>query len=379
MERAGHVITLVGHPFAPIGRGEDLRATYRALKAVGLGPRVVDVYGGQPPDPSLEREIGPDLTDTSGGGIDVFVINGDEIAPVLNHLGPRRRPADRSIAFVAWELPIYPAPWASQLASFDDVWVHSAFVRDAVGGATNRLPQVILGATGVSVRPFLGRRYFGLPESSFVFLVAFDLRSFVERKNPLAAVKAFVRLCQTRPTLDTTLVVKVSGATDRPAAATAFREALAQQTPDAGLCRVILLERELTDTETKNLVRCSDAFLSLHRSEGFGRFLAEAMLLGKPVIATNYSGNVDFMTPEVACLVGYHLIPVAPDAYPFWEGQVWADPDTEEAAHWMRKITDDSRWRRALGDRASRHVRQTLSHRAIGLRLADWLGASPEH
>ena len=137
MEKA-RCITLVGHPFAPIGRGEDLRTTYRALKAAGLGPRVLDVYGGQARDPALEREIAPDLTDTSGGGIDVFVVNGDEIAPVLDHLGSRRTLTDRSIAFVAWELSIYPAAWANQLARFDDVWVHSAFVRDAVVGATNR-------------------------------------------------------------------------------------------------------------------------------------------------------------------------------------------------------------------------------------------------
>ena len=280
---------------------------------------------------------------------------------------------------MAWELAIYPAVWAQQLAAFDDVWVHSAFVRDAVVRATNRPAQVILGAAGVSVRPFLGRGHFRLPERSFVFLFGFDLRSFVERKNPMGAVEAFARLCRSRPTLDTTLVVKVSGAADRPVAAAAFRDALAEWTSDLGLRRVMLIEEQLTDGETKNLVRCSDAFISLHRSEGFGRFLAEAMLLGKPVIATNYSGNVDFMSADVACLVGYDLIPVKKDAYPFWEGQVWADPDIEEAAHWMRRITDDASWRRALGDRASRHVRQILSHRAIGLRLADLLrGADPE-
>jgi glycosyltransferase involved in cell wall biosynthesis len=251
--------------------------------------------------------------------------------------------------------------------------VPSAFVRNAVASATRRQAQVMPGAAGLSFRPFLGRRHFGLPESSFVFLVTFDLRSSVERYNPMAAVEAFVRLCQSRPSLDTALVVKMSGATDRPAAAVAFREALAPRTSAAGLRRVILLERELTGNETKNLVRCSDAVVSLHRSEGSGRWLADAMLLGKPVVATNYSGNVDFMTPDVACLVGYDLIPVQPEAHPFWQGQVWADPDVEEAAHWMRKITDDSRWRRVLGDRASRHVRKTLSHRAIGLRLADQL------
>lgn len=368
-------VTLVGHPFAPIGRGEDLRATYRALKAAGLAPRVVDVWGGrgQRRDPALEREIAPDLTDTTGNGTEVFVINGDEIAPVLTHLGARRTAADRSIVFVAWELSIYPAEWASQLARFTDVWVHSAFVRDAVVRATNRPAQVILGATGVLIRPFVGRRHFGLPEGALVFLTAFDLRSFVERKNPLAAVEAFARFCRSRPALDAALIVKLSGAMDRPGPAFAFREALAQQTLDLGLGRVILLEGELTDSETKNLVRCSDAFISLHRSEGFGRFLAEAMLLGKPVIATNYSGNVDFMRPELACLVSYALIPVQPDAYPFWEGQVWADPNIEEAAQWMHRIADDVPWRRALGDRASRHVRRTLSHRAIGLRLADYL------
>jgi glycosyltransferase involved in cell wall biosynthesis len=132
--------------------------------------------------------------------------------------------------------------------------------------------------------------------------------------------------------------------------------------------RLIVIDDLFTDNEIKNLVRCCDSFVSLHRSEGFGRGMAEAMLLGKPVVATGYSGNLDFMNERNSCLVRYHLVDVPEGAYPQAQGQVWAEPDIDHAVFHMLKLVDDRDCGRALGEIASRHIRTHFSNRAIGLK-----------
>jgi glycosyltransferase involved in cell wall biosynthesis len=366
-------VTLFGHPFAPIGRGEDLRATYRAFKAVGLSPRIVNVYGYQGDDSDLEAELGPAVQPASAGGLDVYCINGDEIEPAMTALGARRGQCRRAVIFPAWELPSYPAAWAALLERFDEVWVHSAFARDAIAPAVNRPVRILPGGAGVRLDSFLGRRHFGIPESAYAFLFAFDLRSYYQRKNPRAVIDAYAQVARLRPTRDLVLVMKMGGVDQHPEAAELFREDLRTRAGALGLNRVVVIERSLTDTETKNLVHCCDCFVSLHRSEGLGRFLAEAMYLGKPVIATDWSGNTDFMNADVACPVGYRLVPVREGEYPFWNDQTWADPDVDEAAAWMVKLADQPGWGRRLGERASRHIRSRFSYRAIGIQYLDRL------
>jgi glycosyltransferase involved in cell wall biosynthesis len=114
----------------------------------------------------------------------------------------------------------------------------------------------------------------------------------------------------------------------------------------------------MEDNDIKNLIRCWDCFVSLHRSEGFGRGLSEAMYLGKPVIATAYSGNMDFMTLENSLPVNYQLVNVPNGAYPFGEGQVWAEPDLEDAVNHMLRLIDDSSLGRGMGQRASLTIRR---------------------
>jgi glycosyltransferase involved in cell wall biosynthesis len=368
-------VSLIGHPFAAIGRGEDLRCAYRALTAVGIRPHVVNVHEGGDPDSDLEGEFRPDICPGSAGGVDIFCINGDEVDPVLAHLGSRRTPSRYAVVIPQWELSTFPEPWARELERFDEVWAPSAFIRDAIAPVVTRPVTLIPGSTGIKLGRFLGRRHFGISESAYAFLFAFDLRSYQQRKNPLAVVDAFAEVMRARPSRDLVLVVKVAGTVARPDAAQALRQRLRDRTANLGLGRALIIERDLTDAETKNLVRCCDCFVSLHRSEGFGRFLAEAMLLGKPVIATGYSGNMEFMTPEVSCLVNYRLVPVGEAEYPFWTGQVWADPDVNEPVDWMTRLVDDPAWGRRLGERASRHIRSRFSYRAIGLRYLDRLRA----
>jgi glycosyltransferase involved in cell wall biosynthesis len=116
----------------------------------------------------------------------------------------------------------------------------------------------------------------------------------------------------------------------------------------------------------KNLLRCSDCFISLHRSEGFGLGLSEAMSLGKPTIATRYGGNVDFMNESNSCLVDYKLEPVGDNCYPHWQGQYWAEADVDQAFCYMLELLRDRHKRKRIGDNAKIQTRKQLSYASIG-------------
>src|SRR5262249_43223973 len=155
-------------------------------------------------------------------------------------------PAHFSIVVPFWELSRYPAIWARQLERFDEIWVASAFIRDAIAPDLNRPVTVIPSSTGFRPGPSAGRRYFSIPESAYAFLFGFDLRSYHERKNPLAVVDAFAEVVRARPARDMVLVVKMSGADSRPATAEEIRGRLAERTANLGLGRVSIIERDLT-------------------------------------------------------------------------------------------------------------------------------------
>ncbi|MFM6204436.1 glycosyltransferase, partial [Planktothrix sp.] len=130
--------------------------------------------------------------------------------------------------------------------------------------------------------------------------------------------------------------------------------------------RLIIIDKTLSDNEMKNLLRCSDCFISLHRSEGFGLGLSEAMSLGKPTIATRYGGNVDFMNESNSCLVDYKLEPVGDNCYPHWQGQYWAEADVDQAFCYMLELLRDRHKRKIIGDNAKLQMRKQLSYASIG-------------
>lgn len=352
---------LVGHPFAPIGRGEDVRCTYRALRSVAVRPGLLDIFAACQPHPDDAREFSPALVD-GPGRINVMHLNGDEIGNATTRLGGLPQDAF-NIVYPAWELARYPLEWARALDRFDEIWAPSTFIRDALKGVVERPVLDMPLASEVMLTSLLNRRVFNIPESAYAFLFFFDFRSYRTRKNPDAVVAAFRRLREARPYADTCLVIKVSGAHHATDDLRALKDAVA----DLGK-RALIIDRKMSDNEVKNLVRCCDCFVSLHRAEGFGRGLAEAMYLSKPVIATAYSGNMDFMDRGSAMLVDYELVPVGAGEYPYPEGQVWANADVEQAAAHMAALVDDPEAGRRLGHRASLKVRDLIGYRAAGLR-----------
>jgi len=372
--RSTQTPVLVGHPFAPIGMGEHIRCSFRAFRAAGITLPLHDIYSlhGRP-EPDLAKEFGSNLTHRLSTGINLFHINGDEVEQTLGHIGNELQSGAYNIIYPTWELSIYPSEWTEQLARFDEIWAPSKFVFDSISKAVSKLVFHMPLATEVRINSFLGRRHFGLPESAYLFLFYFDFRSWVDRKNPFAALEAFERVYAARPGENIRFIIKLNRSGESSLQEEGFPRFMKAIEQSKHADSVIILDKILTDNEMKNLVRCCDCFVSLHRSEGYGRGLAEAMFLGKPVIATGYSGNLDFMNETNSCLVRYKLIDVEEGQYPYARGQVWAEPDIDHAVDYMLKLLDERDYGRKLGDVASRHVRTYFSYRAIGLKYKNRL------
>ena len=360
-------VVLVGRPFVAIGMGEHIRCSFRSFQSIGMNVGLRDSYGeAAGADPDLKNEVENNVVKELSRDLNIFHTNGDEIEPTLMSLGTDLPMDAYNVIYPMWELSKYPKEWAKELNRFDEIWAPSKFTYESIASAVTK-PVVHMPVAGqIHLKSFLGRRYFQIPESSFTFLFFFDFTSYIERKNPFAVLQAFEKLCCLRPSDDLCLVIKLKGGEMKGQDQEIFREYVGRLKS-----RLIVIDRLLTDNEMKNLLRCCDCFLSLHRSEGFGLGLITAMFLGKPVIGTAYSANMDFMNEKNSCLVRYQLRPVPAGAYPFGEGQVWADPDVDHAVEHMLKLVADRDYARALGDEASLHIRVNFSYRATGLRYSD--------
>ena len=349
--------------------GEHARSVFRALQAAGEDVRMVDIYGPESSsDKFLINSYIEYLSPTLGDGVNLFCINGDEVEDSFGVLRQRnlRSPGSKNVIYPAWELSLYPEKWGAILDQFDEVWAMSAFCMESYSKAT-RTPIVHMPlACEVESRALLSRRYFGLQDSDYCFLFSFDFLSYVARKNPSAVLRAFEAALCRRPNADIRLVIKLNNTHRKPEDAARFKAEFA-----AYKDRVTITDGTLSELEMKSLLWLCDCFVSLHRSEGYGRGMSEAMALGKPTIATAYSGNMDFCNEDTCFLVPFNLIPVQSGQYPHWENQVWADADAHNAADFMVHLIDNPDLGVQKGRRARAHMAAEFSFLRRGLDYAN--------
>jgi hypothetical protein len=359
-------VTLIGHPFASIGMGEQMRSHIAACAAAGIDAGVLDVFRfAERGDPAHQALIGRRERESAAGGIRIFHVNGDEVERALDSFARRGGDFDAgyNIVVPAWELPTYPEVWAEQLRRFDEVWALSGFIRDSLARAG--LDSTLIGqSVELPQGPFLPRRAFGVRESAFVLLQMFDLSSYASRKNPTAGIALFERLCSEQPFLDIQLVLKVK---DRDQDARAWADGL-RPNP-----RLKVIAEPLDAFAVRSLIRACDCFLSLHRAEGFGRGLGEAMSLGRLAMGTGWSGNLDFMTQYNSLLVRHKLVKLKRSDYPHARGQSWAEADLDHAHALLTPILRDPARGREIALRGQADVFRTHGHRAVGLRILDRL------
>lgn len=264
------------------------------------------------------------------------------------------------IAYWAWELEMVPDEWVEMAALVDEIWSPTQFVADAMRA---RMPcPVYRMLPGVEVGRVekVSRASLNIPDNHVVFLFMFDLHSQIHRKNPMAVFRAFREAF--RGDDKTTLVIKTSGGDIHSKDLAELQETIHGR-------NVILLHELMSRGRAYGLIDMADCFVSLHRSEGFGLGLAEAMLMGKPVIATGYSGNLDFMSSDNSLLVGYELTEIKEDRPIYSRGNSWAEPSIEQAAAYMRQVYERPGQARARAQRVQPEIGRLLSLESAGQRM----------
>ena len=266
-----------------------------------------------------------------------------------------------TIGVWCWEASRFPDAFRPAFDLVDEIWVASDYVAEIVADAAEKPVHVFPMPVEVAPPPSLTRAELGLPEDRFVFFFTFDFFSTVERKNPLGLVEAFTRAFA--PGQGPLLLIKTINGEKQPGELKRLVQAAAPH-PD-----IRIVDKYVSGEHMRGLVANCDCYASLHRSEGFGFPLAEAMVYEKPVIATGYSGNLTFMNDENSYLVGFGLTPVPPGSANYPAGALWADPDVDDAVAAMRRVVDHPDEARERGTQG----RQTILSRHSLDRTAQFL------
>lgn len=342
-------VNLIGYAHGQLGIGEDVRMAARALHAADVPFTVLNFQPGADVgqnDHSIDAWVGADAP----YAVNLFCLTALEHGRFLAERGLALRRGRHNIGFWPWELERWPEAWSPVVAWVDEIWSASRHTAEAVAGLpivesrnvpVQRMPMAVAlehGAARVNRRAVRERH--GLPTQACLFVFTFDLNSSIHRKNPQAVVEAFHaafgRDANQGPPVG--LVIKVHPPRREEALWTELKRLARQDT------RLHLIEETLSRPDLLALYAACDSFVSLHRAEGYGRAIAEALQLGLHVVTTGYSGNLDFCESKQAApqvdLVSYRLVSVEAGQYPHAEGQRWAEPDIEHAATCLRAFAE---------------------------------------
>jgi hypothetical protein len=339
-------VIVAGDVHGPNGLAESARILHSVIAAHGLArglvplglPSVVNVQEvAVPPEAAL-----------------LAVVNAPILPVGLLRLPRRFIAGRRMIGMWAWELPVVPKTWRDGAAFVHEVWAPSQFTADAIEHLAPGRVRVVPYPLAAVELPVQGNRAsFGLPADAVIVLTIFNLASSMVRKNPLGAIAAFKgAFGASREHL---FVLKLSGTEAYPEDLRLIQEAIG----DAANIR--LITGNMPEPQLRGLIGASDIVLSLHRSEGFGLVPAAAMLLGRAVVATGWSGNLAFMTADTSALVSHRMIPALdPRGTYQLPNAFWADPDIEDAAAQLRFLAGHAEARQALAAAGQVHATKML-------------------
>ncbi|MCK9992295.1 MAG: hypothetical protein Dbin4_00815 [Alphaproteobacteria bacterium] len=330
------------------GLGESARLNLAALQDAGIDCSAADLshtlLG------SRELAFAPAPRAIAGPGTLILHASAPFVPYALRCLGKPLIAGKRIIGVWHWELPRLPADWRAGCALVHEVWAPSRFVADAVRhdfhGPVHIVPHAVSLPENINPDPWRAKAGTG-----FLAVTQFNMASGFERKNPLAAIAAFRRAFGADA--DVCLIIKMLNADHWPEGERRLRAAI-------GNAKNIRVETGvMSRSEVFSLLAAADVVISLHRSEGFGLLAAEAMLLGKPVIATNWSSTAEFLNAGNSCPVPCRMVPANdPQGNYHYPDQLWASPDVDAAAHWLRELRNNPELRNRLGGRARQDASQ---------------------
>jgi hypothetical protein len=343
-------VNVAGYFRAELGLGTAARSLLAALEASEIPFNTISFEG------TANRQTHSFVDRRAASGspdINIVCINADQLAAFAEKVGPELWAGRYTIGLWFWEVEDFPNFFHGGFHYVDEIWVATEFMRQAFLKVSPKpVFKFKLPVLTPQIDLSLSRADLGLPDR-YVFLFSFDLFSVLERKNPVGLIEAFKRAF--KPGEGPVLVIKTINGEKRMLEMEKLRYA-ARGRPD-----IILKDAYLSPVETGTLTALADCYVSLHRSEGFGLTIAEAMALSKPTIATAYSGNLEFMTEENSYLCSSQRAKVGPDHEPYPAESYWSEPDLEEAACLLRRVYEQrdeagTRGVRAASDIASLHT-----------------------
>lgn len=329
-------LELVGMASAETGLAQNLRMSEAALDEAGVPSCLRDseaafnAVDGKTASGARSKMVAPQRKAA------LIHLNADAVPQALCHPLLDRHKELYAIGFLLWELEVIPEAHRLALDLLDEIWCPSGYLTDVYGRETDRPVINMRKAITLPAVPAFDRASIGVPKGKFCFLLAFDFHSSLERKNPIAAIRAFRRAFDGEG--DVSLVIKttppVPGHWGDPNCMWREIEAAADADP-----RIVVLPEFMPFPEMLSLIRGADCVVSCHRAEGFGYFLAYGLSYARPVIATDYSGSTDFVTPETGWPVAWRPREVAPgESILPVKDAIWADIDVDALAEAMRSV-----------------------------------------
>ena len=355
-------VNVVGYLNSELGVGEVARQVIDALDAAGVPSLPVGLTAPGSRQGHHFAHLGTSPDDYP---INLVCVNADMLPSLAEQLEPAFFEHRHTIGLWWWEASVFPERWHDAFDYVDELWAGSEFVAETLAAASPK--PVVHMPMPVTLPPLvdLPREALGLP-GGFVFLLVYDFASVLARKNPVGLIDAFLRAFPD-PEEGARLVLKSINSERHPNEHDQVRLAA------KGHPHVHLLDFYVSPDEKNAMIAAADCYASLHRSEGFGITMAEAMLLGKPVVATAYSGNLDFMRPENSYLVDYELGPIGPGNGPYPPEAEWAEPDLDHAAKLMREVFEDQEEAQRRGETAADDIRRSHSAATSGAGMEERL------
>lgn len=355
-------VDVFGYLNAELGVGEAGRLVCKALTAAGIP--ISTIVNKE----TVSRQKYNFPTDEIGQYSTLFMsINADQLPDACSYLGHEFLKDRYVIGQWFWELEDLPDRYQRSFDLVDEIWAPTLFIKDALEKKSPSRVKIVhmpLPLVTPELNSSIDRKSFGI-SAGYAFLFTFDLMSVLKRKNALGLIDAY---CAAFAENDgAVLVLKTINGNKRLSELEEIRWRSKNRKD------IIVIDQYLDVKDSSSLMNICDCYISLHRSEGLGLTMSEAMLLGKPVIATAYSGNMDFMTDDTSLLVPWIYTEVGDDAESYPADALWAEPDLTVASSMMQNLFQDRRFGMALGDRAKRNLQTRFSPEVTGARMRNRL------
>ena len=361
-------VNLIGPADAATGLGQSFRLVIRAVEETGI-PNMIYPFAATAYHRTDIGEYRNKISDTLTYAVNLWHVSPLEFTELYARMGKEAFDRHYNIAYWLWELEDFPDEWVGYEAVLDEIWTPSEFIsrglRKKVHIPVYTVPYWVSAETDTAR---YDRKWFGLPDDRFLFLMMYDGKSVSERKNPDGVIKAYRKAFGNSakkaagsaengreaedPACRVGLVIKAGSLSKREKARLASKL--------AGCPDTCIITGSFGKKEVNSLIACCDTLVSLHRAEGFGLVMAESMLCGVPVIATDWSANTEFMNRRVACMVPCQMVRLRKNIPPYRKGSCWAEPDTDTAARWMRRLASDENFRTEKAGRARDYAEDIL-------------------